>query len=97
MAGTTGPVTLPGTLALITAEILAGIALAQTINPGTPCVFGGNSSSTDMRTGAMALGGPEAIIMIKAARSCEQWLLVADWAWVALYFETYNKTVRGDQ
>jgi trimethylamine--corrinoid protein Co-methyltransferase len=66
MAGTTGPVSLPGTLALITAEALAGIVLAQTINPGTPCVFGGNSSSTDMRTGAMALGGPEAVIMIKA-------------------------------
>lgn len=66
LAGTTGPVTIPGTLAVITAEALAGIALAQITNPGTPCVFGGNSSATDMRTGAMALGGPEAIIIIKA-------------------------------
>jgi len=66
MAGTTGPVTIAGTLAVITAEILAGIALTQIINPGTPCVFGGNSTSTDMRSGAMALGGPEAIIIIKA-------------------------------
>lgn len=65
MAGTTGPVTTAGTLAVITAETLAGIALAQTINPGTPCVFGGNTTSTDMRSGAMALGGAEAITIIK--------------------------------
>ena len=66
MAGTTGPITIPGTLAVITAETLAGIALAQIVNPGTPCVFGGNTSGTDMRTGAMALGGAESIIIIKA-------------------------------
>jgi trimethylamine---corrinoid protein Co-methyltransferase len=66
MAGTTGPVTLPGTLAVIIAEALAGIALTQIINPGTPCVLGGNSCSTDMRTGAMALGGAEAIVLIPA-------------------------------
>lgn len=66
MAGTTGPVTIAGTLAVITAEILAGIALAQIIHPGLPCVFGGNSTSTDMLSGAMALGGPEASIIIKA-------------------------------
>jgi trimethylamine--corrinoid protein Co-methyltransferase len=72
LAGTTGPVTIPGTLALISAEILGGIALAQLINPGTPCVFGGNSSATDMRTGAMALGGPEAIIIIHAVTQIAQ-------------------------
>jgi trimethylamine--corrinoid protein Co-methyltransferase len=66
MAGTTGPVTIPGTLAIIIAEALAGIVLTQVINPGTPCVLGGPSCSTDMRSGAMALGGAEAIILIKA-------------------------------
>lgn len=66
MAGTTGPVTLPGTMAVTTAETLAGIALTQIINPGNPCVFGGISSATDMRTGAMAIGGPEAIKFIKS-------------------------------
>lgn len=66
MAGTTSPVSLAGTLALITAEALAGMALAQIVNPGTPCIFGGNSSATDMRTGAMAQGGPEAVKLITA-------------------------------
>jgi trimethylamine--corrinoid protein Co-methyltransferase len=66
MAGTTAPVTIPGILALTTAEALAGIVLAQLVNPGTPCIIGGNSSATDMRTGAMALGGPEAVIITKA-------------------------------
>lgn len=66
MAGTTGPVTLAGSLAINIAEALAGITLTQIITPGTPCVIGGNSCSTDMRTGAMALGGPEAVIFIHA-------------------------------
>jgi len=65
-AGSTGPVTMPGCLAIMTAEVLAGIVLAQIINPGTPCVIGSISCSTDMRTGGMALGGSEAIVLIKA-------------------------------
>jgi hypothetical protein len=36
MSGSTGPATLAGTLSLQNAEVLAGIALAQSINPGTP-------------------------------------------------------------
>jgi len=72
MAGTTAPVTIPGTLAVITAEALAGITLTQLINPGTPCIIGGNSSATDMRTGAMALGGPEAVIITKAITQIAQ-------------------------
>lgn len=66
MAGTTGPVSLPGTLVVLTAEALAGIVLAQIIRPGTPCVFGGNSCSADMKTGSAAAGGPEAIVLIHA-------------------------------
>lgn len=73
MAGTSGPVTLAGTLALITAESLAGITLAQIINPGTPCIFGGNTAATDMLTGAMALGRPEAIVFIKAITDMAQY------------------------
>jgi trimethylamine--corrinoid protein Co-methyltransferase len=59
IAGATSPVTLPGTLAVQNAEVLAGIVLTQLIREGTPVVFAGASSSTDMRTGALTIGSPE--------------------------------------
>jgi len=66
MAGSTSPVTLAGTLALQCAELLAGVALTQFINPGTPVVFGSTSTNIDMRSGALAIGGPELAQMIVA-------------------------------
>lgn len=64
LAGTSAPITLAGTATVMLAEDLAGVVLAQLINPGTPCVIGGNTCATDMKTGGMALGGPEAIKII---------------------------------
>ena len=43
LAGITGPINIPGTAAIEMAESLAGIVLAQLINPGVPCVCGGTS------------------------------------------------------
>jgi trimethylamine--corrinoid protein Co-methyltransferase len=59
MAGATGPVTLPGLLALQNAEMLAGITLTQLINPGAPVIYGSTSTVTDMRTGGLSIGAPE--------------------------------------
>ena len=66
MAGSTGPVTLAGTLATQTAELLAGIALTQMVNPGTPVIFGSTSTNIDMKSGALAIGSPELSQMIVA-------------------------------
>jgi trimethylamine--corrinoid protein Co-methyltransferase len=66
MAGSTGPITLAGVLATQTAELLAGIALTQLISPGTPVVFGSTSTNIDMKSGALAIGGPELSQMIVA-------------------------------
>jgi trimethylamine--corrinoid protein Co-methyltransferase len=66
MAGSTGPITLAGVLAAQTAELLAGVALTQLINPGTPVVFGSTSTNVDMKSGALALGSPELSQMIAA-------------------------------
>lgn len=66
MAGSTGPITLAGVLAVQTAELLAGIALTQLISPGTPVVFGSTSTNMDMRSGALAIGSPELSQMIIA-------------------------------
>ena len=59
MAGSTGPITLAGLLTVQTAELLAGIALTQLVNPGTPVIFGSTSTNIDMKSGALAIGSPE--------------------------------------
>ena len=66
MAGSSGPISLPGTIVVQNAEDLAGIVLAQLVNPGTPCVYGGCSSPMDMPTGGLALGAPEQNILATA-------------------------------
>jgi trimethylamine--corrinoid protein Co-methyltransferase len=66
MAGSSGPVTLSGVLALQNAEILAGITLAQLVNPGAPVVYGSTSSAMDMRTGGLAIGCPELSMVVSA-------------------------------
>ncbi len=63
MAGATGPVNLAGILALQNAEILAGLTLAQLVNPGVPIIYGSTSSPMDMRTGGLSIGAPEFSMM----------------------------------
>ena len=59
LSGAMAPVTLPGAVTQQTAEALAAIALLQTINPGTPVVYGSFTSNVDMKSGAPAFGTPE--------------------------------------
>lgn len=66
MAGSSGPVTLSGVIALQNAEILAGITLAQLVRPGAPVVYGSTSSAMDMRTGGLSIGAPELSVNISA-------------------------------
>lgn len=57
--GSTGPITIAGSLVLSNAATLAGICLAQLINPGTPIVYGLGGSPTDMKTGGYVNASPE--------------------------------------
>jgi trimethylamine--corrinoid protein Co-methyltransferase len=66
MAGSTGPVTLAGVLAMQSAELLAGIVLTQMISPGTPVIFGSTSTNIDMKSGALCIGSPELSQMVAA-------------------------------
>jgi trimethylamine---corrinoid protein Co-methyltransferase len=59
LAGAMAPVTLAGALVQQNAEALAGLALAQTVRPGSPFVYGGFTSNVDMKSGAPAFGTPE--------------------------------------
>jgi len=66
-AGFTGPISLAGLIALGNAETLSGIAVTQMIRPGTPVVYGCQSTAGDMRTGAFVVGNPEHALCITLA------------------------------
>ena len=67
MAGASAPVTLAGTAAVGTAEILAGIVVNQVLEPGRPCFFNlGFSHVMDMRRGFAVTGGPENCLLAAA-------------------------------
>ena len=59
MPGASGPLTLAGSLALATAESLAGLVMHQTRRPGAPFIFGACVSQLDMRTMLFPYGSPE--------------------------------------
>lgn len=56
IAGGNGPVTIAGTVALLNAEILAGITIAQLANPGAPIVYSPRALSLDMQTSIASAG-----------------------------------------
>jgi trimethylamine--corrinoid protein Co-methyltransferase len=58
------PVTLPAAIAQQNAEALAGIALTQLVNPGTPVIYGGFTTNIDMQTGSPAFGTPEGALAL---------------------------------
>jgi len=60
-SGGTAPATLPGVIVLATAEILAMLAMAQAVMPGTPVVACPIIFSTDMRTGRSLQSSVEAM------------------------------------
>ena len=66
LGGATAPVSVAGGLAQQVAETLSGIAIAQTVRPGAPCLYGSFFQATDMRTGAPALGTPESVFGVFA-------------------------------
>jgi trimethylamine--corrinoid protein Co-methyltransferase len=61
--GATSPVTLAGTLAQQTAEILGMVVIAQLVNPGTPVLMGTVGAAMDLKNGTIALGGVEAALI----------------------------------
>jgi len=62
LAGATAPVSLAAGLSLQIAESLSGVAMAQLVRPGAPCLYGSFFSGVDMRSGGPALGMPEGVL-----------------------------------
>ncbi len=59
LAGAMSPVTVAGTLTQVLAEVLAGTAFTQLVNPGAPVLMGTFASSISMQSGAPTFGTPE--------------------------------------
>ncbi|MFX1486268.1 MAG: trimethylamine methyltransferase family protein [Promethearchaeota archaeon] len=63
VAGSTGPITLAGTLAASNAEILAGLVISELVRKGTPYIWGNISMIFDPRTAIASYGSPEFAII----------------------------------
>ncbi len=58
LAGAMAPVTIAGALVLQNAEALVGITLSQVVKKGAPIMYGGFTSTVDMKSGAPSFGTP---------------------------------------
>ena len=58
----TAPATPAGVLAQSNAEVLAGVAILETLAPGSPTFYGACSTTMDLRSGLVACGGPEDLL-----------------------------------
>jgi trimethylamine--corrinoid protein Co-methyltransferase len=79
--GATGPVTLAGTVALLTAESLMCIVLAQLRRPGCPCCLSANVQVLDMATGLFGVGFPEISLGICAQAEVAQSFGLPTWGY----------------
>jgi len=80
LCGATGPVTLAGNLVMQNVDSLTGVVLTQTVNPGTPVIYGSVASSTDLRNMSYLCG------------SVEMGLLNAAGAQMASYYGVFRTT-----
>ncbi len=83
MAGASAPVTLAGTAAVGTAEILSGIVVNQILEPGRPCFFNlGFSHVMDMRKGFAVTGGPENALLAVAGADLARHYRIPSVSWM---------------
>jgi trimethylamine--corrinoid protein Co-methyltransferase len=83
MAGASAPVTLAGTAAVGTAEILSGMVVNQILEPGRPCFFNlGFSHVMDMRKGFAVTGGPENALLAVAGADLARYYRIPSVSWM---------------
>ncbi len=84
MAGVSGPVTLAGSAAVGTAEILAGIVINQILEPGRPCIFNlGLAHIFDMKTMIAVTGGPENHLFAQLSGLMGRFYNIPSGSWVS--------------
>jgi len=78
-AGATGPMTMAGVIAHLTAEALIHITIAQLRQPGCPVGMSGNVGILDMSTALMTVGAPENSLGIAAQAEVAQSFNLPTW------------------
>ncbi len=81
LVGGTGPVTLAGTVAQLTAESLMCLVLAQLRKPGCPVCLSANVQIMDMATGLFGVGAPEMSLGISAQAEVAQSFDLPTWGY----------------
>jgi len=66
LLGATAPVSMAGALVQHTAENLSGVTIHQLAGPGSPIIYGGSPGAVDMRSGTIAMGSIEAMMLISS-------------------------------
>jgi trimethylamine--corrinoid protein Co-methyltransferase len=84
LSGFMAPVTLVGTLVEHTAETLSGIVISQTVNPGTPVLYGGSPAAFDIRYETTPMGAVETEMIDCAYNEIGKYLKVPTQAYIAL-------------
>jgi len=64
LAGTSGPATMAGTLAVANAEELASLVIVECANPGAPMIYCAEIAPADMRSGVINYDAPEYPLLI---------------------------------
>jgi trimethylamine--corrinoid protein Co-methyltransferase len=94
MAGASSPVTLAGTAAVGTAEILSGIIVNQVLEPGRPCFFNlGFAHVMDMRAGFAVTGGPENALLAVAGADLARYYRIPSVSWMcsdSVFYDAQN-------
>jgi trimethylamine--corrinoid protein Co-methyltransferase len=62
LAGASAPVSMAAGISLLVAETLSGVAMAQLVRPGAPCILGTFFNGVDMRSGGPSPGLPESVM-----------------------------------
>jgi trimethylamine--corrinoid protein Co-methyltransferase len=80
LAGSTSPITLAGTLALVHAEELAGITVCQLTNPGAPVLYGALPETANLYTMGFQGGSVESAMMNAATHQMARRIRVPNYA-----------------
>jgi trimethylamine--corrinoid protein Co-methyltransferase len=84
MAGATGPVTLAGSTAVGSAEILSGIVVNQVLEPGRPVIYHlGLAHIFDMKYATAVTGGPENALFATASAEMGRYYQIPSSSWVS--------------
>jgi trimethylamine--corrinoid protein Co-methyltransferase len=80
LAGSTSPITLAGTLALVHAEELAGITVCQLTSPGAPVIYGALPETANLHTMGFQGGSVESAMMNAAVHQLARHIRVPNYA-----------------